>query len=103
MSTKANFTIMHDYVMLFPLAKAKNVSGIIIKESIDATAPIEGYVVGVGPGKPNKNGDIIPLSVKTGDRVIFIGNAGKIVQHEGDKFIVVPMSEILCKIDYEQI
>ena len=103
MTPKPNFTLMHDYVMVYPVAKSKTTTnGIIITERTDPTAPIEGFVVGVGPGKQNVKGEMVPILVQAGDRVIFIGNAGKIVKHEGDSFIVVPVSEILCKIGYDK-
>lgn len=100
MNPNTKYKIMHDYVMLFPTAKPKTTAaGIILKEQIDATAPIEGFVVGVGPGRPDKKGEIQPMPVKAGDKVIFIGNSGKVVKHDGDVFIVVPVSEILCTIN----
>jgi len=95
-----NFTLLHDNVMLFPIPKnVKTAAGIILKDNIDATAPIEGFVVGAGPGKLKKNGDLIPMQVKIGDRVIFVRSSAREVKHEGDVFLVVPVSEVLCVVN----
>lgn len=102
MKTNANFTLLHDLVMIFPTVKqTKTTAGIIIKENIDATAPIQGFVVGAGPGKLNKNGELIPMQVAVGDRVIFVRNAAREVKYAGDTFLVVPTSEVLCKINVD--
>lgn len=102
MNPTKTFTMLHDLVMVFPLAKAKTTSaGIIIKESIDATAPIEGFIVGAGPGKLDKNGNLIPMPVKAGDKIIFVTGSARPVKRDGDTFLVVPVSEILCKIENE--
>jgi len=95
-----NFTLLHDLVMVFAVPKPKKAdSGLIIPDSADSTAPSEGLVVAVGPGKYNAKGDLIPVPLKNGDRVIFIKNAGREIKHEGASFVILPVTDILCKID----
>jgi chaperonin GroES len=104
MKPKANFVLLHDLVMLYPIAKTtKTASGLIIPAIVEKndTAPIEGIVLAVGPGKADKKGEIVPLPVKAGDRVVFVKNAARVVTHDGESFLVVPISEILCKIGHE--
>ena len=99
---KSNFTLLHDLVMIFPTERAKKTEGgIIIKENIDPTAPVEGIVVAVGPGKLNKKEELIPVGLQVKDRVIFVRNAAKEIKYAGDVFLVVPVSEVLCKVTTE--
>jgi len=105
MKPKAKFTLLHDLVMIYPIVKSKNTaSGIYIPDVVDKndTAPIEGMVVAVGPGKPNKKGDIVPLSITVGDHVVFVKNAARVVSQSGESFLVVPVSEVLCTIGHEE-
>jgi chaperonin GroES len=46
-------------------------SGILIPETADKEKSDQGVVVEVGPGKRDENGNLIPLSVKQGQKVIF--------------------------------
>lgn len=104
MKPKANFTLLHDLVMIYPIAKPKKTeSGIYIPDVVEKndTAPIEGLVLAVGPGKADKKGDVVPLPVEAGDRVMFVKNAARVVTHSGESFLVVPISEVLCKIGHE--
>jgi len=97
---KSNFTMLHDKVMIFPIPKTtKTAGGIIVTEKLDPTAPIDGVVVAAGPGRLDKNDNLIPMPVKAGDRVIFVQNSAKEVKQGSDMFFVVPVSEILCKVE----
>jgi len=42
----------------------------------------EGIVVAVGPGKKSTSGELIPLTVKVGDRVLFAPNVGQTIKTE---------------------
>ena len=102
MKPKTNFTLLHDLVMILPVAAIKKTeSGLIIPEKEDSTAPSQGFVVACGPGKSNKSGDIVRLEVSVGDRVIFMKNAAKEIKSTGETFLIVPISEVLCKINHE--
>lgn len=104
MKPKTNFSMLHDLVMIFPIAaKKKTDSGIILHDSVEknSTAPVQGMVIAHGPGRRDKNDNLIPMPVEVGDRVIFVKNAAKEINYAGDTFLVVPTSEILCKVEHE--
>lgn len=101
MKPKSNFTLLHDLVMIFPISpKMETESGIILHKSVEknSTAPVQGMVIACGPGINDKKGNLIPMPVEVGDRVIFVKNAAKEIKYAGDTFLVVPTSEILCKV-----
>ena len=65
------FRPLHDRVLLRLVEQeAKTAGGIIIPDTAQEK-PMEGEVVAVGTGHVNDNGDVRPLDVKSGDRVIF--------------------------------
>jgi len=67
--------------------------GIIIPGSVNEK-PSTGTVVAVGPGKTNDRGQVIPMSVKYGDRVLFRPGAGSELTHDGKKLRLMPESSI---------
>lgn len=104
MKPKTSFTLLHDLVMIFPISPKKTTeSGIIIHDSVEknSTAPVQGMVIACGPGRLDKRDNLIPMPVEVGDRVIFVKNAAKEIKYAGDTFLVVPTSEILCKVSNE--
>ena len=74
------FRPLHDRVLLRRIEQeAKTAGGIIIPDTAKEK-PMEGEIVAVGTGHVNDNGDVRPLDVKKGDRVIFSKWAGTEVQ-----------------------
>lgn len=68
--------------------------GIIIPESAKEK-PAEGTVVACGKGLRKDNGDLVPLSVSTGDTVLFGKWSGTEVTVDGEDLLIVKESDIL--------
>ncbi len=79
-------------------AESKTAAGIIIPDTAKEK-PSQGKVIVVGPGKKNKNGEIIPLSVKKGDKIIFEKWSGREIKIDGEEYIVMNEDEILAVIE----
>lgn len=89
------FRPLHDRVLLRRIEqKSKTAGGIIIPDTVKEK-PMEGEVVAVGTGHVNDNGDVRPLDVKTGDRVIFSKWAGTEVMVNGEELMVMKESDII--------
>lgn len=89
------FRPLHDRVLLRRIEQeSKTAGGIIIPETAQEK-PMEGEVVAVGTGHVNDNGDVRPLDVKTGDRVIFSKWAGTEVMVNGEELMVMKESDII--------
>lgn len=58
----------------------KTASGIFLPSSVTSTPLPEATVVAVGPGAPNKEGTLIPTTVKAGDRVLLPGWGGNSIK-----------------------
>jgi chaperonin GroES len=89
------FRPLHDRVLLRRVEQeAKTAGGIIIPDTAKEK-PIEGEIVAVGTGHVNDNGDVRPLDVKEGDRVIFSQWAGTEIQVDGEELMVMKESDVI--------
>jgi chaperonin GroES len=71
-------------------------SGIIIPDTIDKEKPEQGRVIAVGTGRRSDNGDIIPMSVKVGDTVLFSKYGYDDVKVDGEEYLIVSENNILA-------
>jgi chaperonin GroES len=62
---------LHDRVLIKRIEDQETVQGGIIIPDTAKEKSQEGEVVALGPGKMLKNGSILPLQVKKGDRILF--------------------------------
>ena len=90
---------LHDKVLLKRLDQTETTEGGIIIPDTAAEKPQEGEVVAVGKGRLLENGDLLPLDVKAGDKVIFNKYGFTEVSIEGEEHLIVPEHEILGIIE----
>lgn len=89
------FRPLHDRVLLRRIEQdAKTPGGIIIPDTAQEK-PMEGEIIAVGSGHINDNGEVRPLDVKAGDRVIFSKWAGTEVTVDGEDLMVMKESDII--------
>ncbi len=79
-------------------AEEKTAGGIVLPDTAK-DKPKQGTVVAVGGGRVLENGEVKPLEVKKGDRVLFGAFAGSEVKLSGKEYLVVSESEILAVIE----
>ncbi|MDQ7056892.1 MAG: co-chaperone GroES [Persephonella sp.] len=91
---------LYDRVVVKPAEEAeeKTPSGIIIPDTAKEK-PSEGEVVAVGEGRLLENGEIKPLKVKVGDKVIYSKYAGNEFVVDGEELIVLREDDILAIIE----
>ena len=89
--SKLNIKPLADRVLIEPLeAETKTASGIIIPDSAKEK-PQKGNVVAVGPGTKEN-----PVTVKTGDSVLYGKYSGTELQLEGNDYLIMRESDILA-------
>ncbi len=76
----------------------KTASGIIIPETIDKEKPEQGKVVAVGNGRMNDEGNVIPMSVKEGDTVMFSKYGPEEIKVDGEEYYILSETSILAVI-----
>ena len=91
----SKFRPLHDRVVIRRLdAEEKTKGGIIIPDTVKEK-PQEGAVVAVGPGARNERGEIIPLEVRPGDKILFGKWSGTEVKVDGEDLLIMKESDIL--------
>jgi chaperonin GroES len=76
----------------------KTKGGIIIPDSAKEK-PVEGEVIAVGGGKVTDKGEVRPLAVKKGDRVLFGKYSGTEIKIEGVEHLILREDEVLGVIE----
>jgi len=93
------FRPLHDRVLARRIeADEKTAGGLIIPDTAKEK-PQEGEVIAVGTGARTEKGEIIPVSVKKGDRVLFGKYSGTEVKIEGEELVILKESDILGVVD----
>lgn len=79
--------------------ESKTAGGIVLPGSA-AEKPNRGEVVAVGAGRILDNGDVRPLTVKVGDKVVFGPYSGSnAIKIDGEELLVMSENEILAVIE----
>ena len=93
-----NFRPLHDRVLVRRVeAEEKTAGGIIIPDTAKEK-PQEGEVVAAGAGAKNDKGEVAPLDVKAGDRILFGKWSGTEVTVDGEDLLIMKESDILGTI-----
>ena len=92
---KTKFRPLHDRIVVRRItAEEKTKGGIIIPDSAQEK-PSQGEIVAVGPGGRDEAGKLIPIDLKTGDRVLFGKWSGTEVKLDGEEFLIMKESDIM--------
>ena len=92
---KTKFRPLHDRIVVRRItAEEKTKGGIIIPDSAQEK-PSQGEIVAVGPGGRDEAGKLIPIDLKTGDRVLFGKWSGTEVKLDGEELLIMKESDIL--------
>jgi chaperonin GroES len=90
---------LHDRVIVKRLdEERKTASGIVIPDTA-AEKPDQGEVMSVGKGKLTDQGELVPLDVKVGDRVLFGKYSGQTVTLKGDELLVMREEDLLGVVE----
>jgi chaperonin GroES len=92
---KTKFRPLHDRVVVKRVsAEEKSKGGIIIPDTVKEK-PSEGEIVAVGPGGRDEAGKLIPIGLKSGDRVLFGKWSGTEVKLDGEDLLIMKESDIM--------
>ncbi|MBV8165769.1 MAG: co-chaperone GroES [Alphaproteobacteria bacterium] len=93
------FRPLHDRVVVRRVDSDEKTKGGIIIPDTAKEKPMEGEIVAVGPGARSEDGQIHPLDVKAGDRVLFGKWSGTEVKLDGEELIIMKESDIMGIIE----
>ena len=95
MSSKKIRPLSDRIVVLACELEKKTAGGIVIPDSAGQEKPVEGEVIAIGNGKINTNGDLIPLQVKVGDKVLFGKYSGTNVKLDDKEYLVMREEDVM--------
>ncbi len=85
---------LHDRVVVRRLEEETKTAGGIVLPDSATEKPSQGEVIAVGTGKILESGDVRPLDVKAGDKVLFGQYGGSTVKVDGEELLILSESEI---------
>jgi chaperonin GroES len=92
---KSKFRPLHDRVVVKRInPETKSKGGIIIPDTA-REKPQQGEVVAVGPGGRDEAGKLIPIDIKTGDKVLFGKWSGTEVVLDGEELLIMKESDVM--------
>jgi chaperonin GroES len=94
-----NLKPLSSHVLIQPLEDEKiTKSGIALPENA-SEKPTKGKIIAVGPGKKDEKGQLIPMSVKAGDTVLFKKYGPDEIEIDGVKYLIGDEDDILAVIE----
>ena len=79
-------------------AEQTTASGLVIPDTAKEK-PIQAKVVAVGAGKRDKEGKLIALDVKPGDKVLFSKYSGTEVKIDGEEHLIMREDDLLAVLE----
>ncbi len=94
-----NVRPLHDRILIKRIEEQESVKGGIIIPDTAKEKPQEGEVIAVGTGRKEKDGKIIPLDVKAGDRILFGKYSGTDIRIANEEYLIVREEEVLAVLE----
>jgi chaperonin GroES len=100
MAKKINIQPLADYVLIEPIKEEeKTKAGILLPESAEKEKPEKGKIIAVGPGRRDEKGNLIPVSVKVGQTVLFKKYGPDEIKVDGKEYLICKEEDILAIVE----
>ena len=96
------FRPLQDRVLVRRIEEEEKTKGGIIIPDTAKEKPMEGEVVAVGPGARDEKGELVPLDLKAGDRILFGKWSGTEAKIDGEELLIMKESDVLGVIEGKQ-
>ncbi|HKE45331.1 MAG TPA: co-chaperone GroES [Steroidobacteraceae bacterium] len=90
---------LHDRVIVKRLDEERTSPGGIVIPDTATEKPIQGKVIAVGKGKILEDGNVRPLDVKVGDKILFGKYSGTEVKVDGEDLLVMREEDVMAIIE----
>jgi len=91
---------LSDHVLIEPIKEEeKTKTGILLPETAEKERPEQGKVIAVGPGRRTEKGEIIPISVKPGQKVLFTKYGPNEIKVDNKEYLIAKEEDILAIIE----
>src|SRR5947208_6197034 len=95
--TKLKVFPLADRGAIRPMEETEQMKGGLYIPDTAKEKPIQGEVIAVGHGRREK-GELVPLELKVGDRVVYGKYSGTQVELEGEEIILIKESDVIAKL-----
>jgi chaperonin GroES len=93
-----NLQPLEDRIVVRPAeAEEKTASGLVIPDSAKEK-PQQGEVLAVGPGRRSDSGELLPLDISVGDRVVYSKYGGTEITIEGEDLLILAGRDVLAVV-----
>jgi chaperonin GroES len=93
------FRPLHDRLLVRRIEEDTKTAGGIIIPDTAKEKPMQGEVLAAGPGARNEKGEIVPLDVKVGDRVVFGKWSGSEVRMDNEDLVIMKESDVMGVVE----
>lgn len=90
-----NIRPLHDRIVVRRSEEEQKTAGGLLLAGNAQEKPSQGEVLAVGNGQTRENGEVRPLDVKVGDKVLFGQYAGSTVKVDGEELLIMKESDVL--------
>lgn len=95
-----NLRPLHDRIIVKSITnETKSTLGIIIPDTAGDKGSKKGEVVAVGPGRRKESGEILPMALKVGDKVVFKPYAPEEIKVGDETYLVMAESDVVAVIE----
>ncbi|MDQ6780479.1 MAG: co-chaperone GroES [Candidatus Eremiobacteraeota bacterium] len=98
-ATKVDIKPLGDRVVIEASEQAPKSAGGVILPDTAKEKPQEGVILAVGPGRRTDKGDVIPLELKVGDKVIYSKYSGSEIKLEGTEYLIISEKDVLAIVN----
>lgn len=86
---------LHDRILVKRVAEEEKTAGGLFIPDTAKEKPQRGQIVATGKGRVTEDGKILPLEVKTGDKILFSKYAGTELKLDGAEYLMMREEDIL--------
>ena len=90
---------LHDRIVVKRLEEDQVSPGGIVIPDAAKEKPVKGEVVAIGNGKPLDNGEVRPLEVKVGDKVLFGKYSGNEIKLDDTDYLVLREDDVIAVLE----
>ena len=90
---------LHNRLIVERLEEDEKTAGGIIIPDTAKEKPSQGKVIAAGPGKRDDKGNLVPLDVHEGDRILFSKYAGSEVTLDGTEYLIIAEDDVLAVLE----
>ena len=97
--TEVDLKPLGDRLLVKPLNKDDvTKAGIILPDTLEKERPEKGEVIAAGPGRLLDNGNLAPMNVKVGDKIVFKKYSPDEIKIEGEEYLIISESDVMAII-----